>query len=156
MAWSIRNYNTFVRQAGERFGLNRAQAGQMYRNMSGRIGRPLTGSDLSKHPRIAGQESKRAPRSEAATRAAATRRESLQKRSEAARRGWTTRKENQRLKRAEERKAKKLVRRKGTEPAPVEKQRTIHDAEEWLEYYDDDDDADYEDWEGTPEYDSTK
>jgi len=73
MAWTIRNYNAFLRAARTTYQLNQAQARVMYRGVAERLGRPVLGADLKHHPVVAGQEAKRAPARERAVRAARTR-----------------------------------------------------------------------------------
>lgn len=52
MAWSIRNYNAFIRAARKKSDLTRGQARNVYRQMSQHLGRKLQGVDVAKHPRI--------------------------------------------------------------------------------------------------------
>lgn len=53
--WSIRNYNAFIRAARKKADLTPGQAKTVYRQMSQKLGRPLTGTDIKKHPRIFGK-----------------------------------------------------------------------------------------------------
>ena len=50
--WSIRNYNAFIRAARKKADLTQGQAKTVYRQMSAKLGRPLSGTDVKKHPRI--------------------------------------------------------------------------------------------------------
>lgn len=52
MAWSIRNYNAFIRAARKESDLTLGQARNVYREMSQHLGRKLQGVDVAKHPRI--------------------------------------------------------------------------------------------------------
>ena len=52
MAWSIRNYNAFIRAARKKSDLTQGQARNVYRQMSQHLGRKLNGVDVAKHPRI--------------------------------------------------------------------------------------------------------
>lgn len=157
MPWSIRNYNAFVRDAKAAHGLTQKQAVSMYRSMSERVGRPLYAKDLSRHPRISAQEARRAPgpavpvRSRQAgkpeappaprAKQAIAKPTAAQKRSEAARKGWETRRRNERAKARQDAKEKTI---------------TIRTAEQWMDWYDEDLEAEDEDWEGTPEYEPSK
>lgn|SRR5574337_51488 len=58
MAWTIRNYNAFLKSA-KKEGLTHRKAQQTYRSMSGRIGRSLKGVDVLRHPRIFQQEGRK-------------------------------------------------------------------------------------------------
>lgn len=62
MKWSIRNYNTFLREIRSRHDLTLPQARQAYRYMRDRTGRSLRGVDVKRHPVIAKQEAARAKR----------------------------------------------------------------------------------------------
>lgn len=53
--WSIRNYNAFIRAARKESDLTQGQAKTVYRQMSQKLGRPLGGVDVKKHPIIFGR-----------------------------------------------------------------------------------------------------
>jgi hypothetical protein len=93
--WGIRSYNAFLRAAKARYDLTQAQARVMARAVADRLGRAVIGADVKRHPVIARQEASKAPRREAAQRAAATRRQAAERaaaaRREAAIKGWETR-----------------------------------------------------------------
>ncbi len=163
MSWSIRNYNAFLRSAKSKYGLNQNQARQMYSNMKERVGRPLYGSDLKRHPKISAQEAKRAPRSEAAHRSAATRAKASQERAAAAGKRKPSapapappeRRRRQETGEAPAPAPPEHDHRQETWEAPVPDQVisiTVRDIEDWLDWFDEDEDYDIEDWEGTPEY----
>lgn len=59
MAWSIRNYNAFVKEAQRQHGVDRAGAQGMYQTMKERLGRPCLGVDIKNHPRIASRAAER-------------------------------------------------------------------------------------------------
>jgi len=52
MAWSIRNYNTFIREAKSATGLNYKGAQELYRRERDHFGRSMRGVDVSRHPII--------------------------------------------------------------------------------------------------------
>lgn|SRR5574337_1481632 len=127
MRRGIRSYNAFLRGAKRAYGLDHKQAQQMYRNMRDRMGRPLSGTDLKRHPRISAQEAKRAPASERARRAA------------------KKREMERRIERAEKEIGRFTVER---EPQV----HIVHSVQEWEAWYGEDVESVEEDWEGTPEY----
>ena len=59
MAWSIRNYNAFVREARAELELTHKQAQQLYRSLRDELERPLYGVDVKRH---AGVEAEELPR----------------------------------------------------------------------------------------------
>ena len=58
--WSISSYNRFIGKSMTRYGLERKQAAQMYREMRGKLGKPVFQADIKRHPRIAKKASERA------------------------------------------------------------------------------------------------
>ena len=58
--WSISSYNRFIGKSMTRYGLERKQAAQMYREMRGKLGKPVFRADIKRHPRIAKKASERA------------------------------------------------------------------------------------------------
>lgn len=65
MAWSIRNYNAFLRAAKSDLGISHTQAQRAYRSMAERTGRSLYAVDVARHPRMARQEAEKAVKTEA-------------------------------------------------------------------------------------------
>ena len=53
--WSIRNYNAAIK-ALKASGASHREAQRAYSGIRGRLGRPLFGVDIQRHPRIAKQE----------------------------------------------------------------------------------------------------
>jgi hypothetical protein len=49
MAWSIRNYNTFIRQIRHEFDFDVRQAREAYRELRDELGRSLFGTDVKRH-----------------------------------------------------------------------------------------------------------
>lgn len=48
MSWSFRNYNAFIREAREEFGISRPDAVDLYRQMRDELDRPLYGVDVER------------------------------------------------------------------------------------------------------------
>ena len=64
--WTIRNYNAAL-AALKATGITHKQAQSAYKGMKERLGRPVFGVDVKRHPRIAKQEAKKsAPRESSA------------------------------------------------------------------------------------------
>ena len=61
MAWSIRNYNAFVREVRAAHDLTHREAQAAYKAASERLGRPALGVDVRRHPRITKQIAQAAP-----------------------------------------------------------------------------------------------
>lgn len=60
--WSIKNYNAFVREVKAVHGISHKEAQKAYASMRDRVGRPVYGSDVKRHPHIAKQEAEKAHR----------------------------------------------------------------------------------------------
>lgn len=60
--WTIRNYNTFLREVRKAHDLSLPQARQAYRNVRDHLHRSAYGSDVRKHPRITRREAEKARR----------------------------------------------------------------------------------------------
>ena len=58
--WSIASYNRFIGRSISKYGLDRKQAAQMYREMRAKLGKPVFQTDIKRHPRIAKKASERA------------------------------------------------------------------------------------------------
>jgi len=58
--WTLSSYNRFLGESITRYGLTRKQAAQHYREMRGKLHRPIFRTDLRRHPIIAKRGSERA------------------------------------------------------------------------------------------------
>ena len=58
--WSMASYNRFLGASMSRYGHSRKTAAQHYREMRGRLDRPVTRADIRNHPHIAKQAATRA------------------------------------------------------------------------------------------------
>ena len=56
MAWSIRNYNAFVREARAELELTHKQAQSLYRSLRDELERPLYGVDVKRHAAVEAEE----------------------------------------------------------------------------------------------------